>query len=81
MSVSQELVDLAIETIINAFFSKLNLKEASEHIVNTLDENDKGYWMCHIYPQEVDNGLVKTQYKGLEMQFARDEVIYVVNVA
>ena len=72
---------MAIEAVADSCFQKLTLKEVADHVSNVLDANDSGYWLCHIYPQEIDSSLVLTKYKSLQMQFEKDEAIYEVEIA
>ena len=65
MSVSQELVEIAIEALANSCFLKLTLKEVADHVSNVLDANDSGSWLCHIFPQDIDASLALTKYKSL----------------
>ena len=67
--------------MIEGFALKWVLKDVSEHITDTLDHKIGGFWLCNIKPVEVDNGLIKSQIKGMTMTFKRDDLEYEVQVS
>ena len=60
---------------------KTLLKNVSRHITDTLDEKEGGFWLCSISPLEIENGLIKSENKGMTFTFKRNELVYQVQVS
>ena len=81
MKTPQEVVDQVKTCLVAGFFSKTTLKDVAEHLTDTLDQTAGGLWLCHIRPQEVENGLIRSEYRGLTLTFKRFDEEYEVQVA
>ena len=45
-----------------------------------MDEQEGGFWLCNIRSKDVENGLIKSEYKGVMLEFKREGMEYQVQV-
>ena len=75
------IIDFVKRTLISGMNEKKVLKDVSRHITDTLDTKEGGFWLCNISPLEIENGLIKSDSKGMILTFKRSDLVYQVQVS
>ena len=81
MKVPQDIIDLVKKTLIAGFFTKSSLKEVAEHVTDALDDTKGGFWLCAIKPQDIEEGLTKSDFRALSLTFNKGDIVYDVKVS
>lgn len=76
VKVSQEATVSCMGALVRGFKESANLIAVSKLVSDMLDSQEGGFWLCNIRCKEVENGLIKSEYKGLVLGFERDGMEY-----
>ena len=79
--VTQESVQFVKEQLVECFQSKASFHEIASHITDQLDKKLGGFWLCQIKPNEIEVGIVKSEYKHIDIVFTRDNSEYQIYIS
>ena len=74
--ISDQIVYQSKISLIAAFKQKTRLFDIASEVTEKLEEIEGGYWLCNIHPVEVENGLIKSEYRGFTLNFSKDSIDY-----
>ena len=78
--ISWPIIELAKTTLVAGFKEKTRLFDIASQVAEKLEETEGGYWLCNIRPVEVENGLIKSEYRGFLLSFSKDSIEYQVQI-
>ena len=79
--IDEETAQFCKENLVKFFDEKNCLADISSAMTDLLDNKMGGFWLCNIRPMEVEYGLIKSEYKHLDMTFNRDGNEYQIYVS
>ena len=74
--ISDEIIYQAKLSLVQGFTSKRRLFDIASQVTEKLEETEGGYWLCNIRPIDIENGLIKSEYRGFTLSFSRDAIDY-----
>lgn len=80
VKVSQAATDHCVATLVQGFQECSALAGVSRLVTDKMDEQEGGFWLCNIRSKDVENGLIKSEYKGVVLEFKREGMEYQVQV-